>query len=230
MWPRMAPVWIQLGNLGQYADWQVALSTGPTVLPSVLRTLGTLAFLYLGYLGAIQHWKADRRSFTAFCILLLCGTLGVLVYLNLHAGPSFGYGILPADTVREARERDYFFVFGFWTWGLWAGIGAVAFAQRWSRPAWTGVLVALVPIVLNWRAVTRRGEPEESLPRAFATALLESTPQDGVLFVIGDNDSYPVWFLQRVRAHAPGRHRRHGASASDGLVSRRDRATTRSAR
>jgi hypothetical protein len=203
MWPRMAPLWVQLGNLGQYADWQVALSAGPTVLPSVLRTMGTVAFLYLGYLGAVVHWNADRRSWIALCTLFACGTLGVLVYLNLHAGPSIGYGIFPANTVREARERDYFYVFGFWVWGLWAGVGGIALARRWRRPAWSGVLIALVPIVMNWRAVTRRGEPEERLPRAFAEALLESTPRRGVLFVMGDNDSYPVWFLQRVHRTRP---------------------------
>jgi hypothetical protein len=203
MWPRMAPIWIQLGNLGQYADWQVALSAEPTVLPSVLRTLGTLAFLYLGYLGARVHWQSNRRSASALCILFLSGTLGVLVYLNLHTGPSLGYGILPANTVREARERDYFFVFGFWAWGLWAGIGAVELARRWSRPLWAGALIALIPIVMNWRAVTRRGEPEETLPRAFAQSLLESAPDSAVLFVMGDNDSYPVWFLQRVHHVRP---------------------------
>ena len=203
MWPRMAPVWVQLANLGQYADWQVALSAGPTVLPSIVRTLGTLLFLYLGYLGALAHWKSDRRTWIGLAALFLCGTLGVLVYLNLHAGPSIGYGILPANTVREARERDYFYVYGFWAWGLWAGIGAVALARRWSRPAWAGVALASIPIVMNWSAVTRRGEPEETLPRAFARALLGSTPPRGVLFVMGDNDSYPLWYEQRVHRLRP---------------------------
>jgi hypothetical protein len=55
LWPRQAPAWVQLGNLGQYADLQIALATGPTVLPSVLRTLATILFLYLGYLGAVIH-------------------------------------------------------------------------------------------------------------------------------------------------------------------------------
>lgn len=198
MWPRSAPVWVQLGNLGQYADWQAALSLGPTVLPSVLRTVFTGLFLVLGYHGAIAHWRADRRSFAGVLALFLCGTLGVLVYLNLHAGPSIAYGML-GDAVREARERDYFFVYGFWAWGMWAGMGAVSVARSMSRPAWAGVLVACLPIVLNWRAVTRRGEPEQSLPMALATAFLESTPPNGVLFVMGDNDSYPLWFAQQVR-------------------------------
>ena len=199
MWPREAPVWVQLANFGQYADWQIALSFGPTVLPSILRTLGTVIFVALGYRGATTLWRVDRRFSIATLALFLCGALGVLVYLNLHAGPSIGYGILPDNTVREARERDYFFVFAFWTWGLWAGIGAISMAARWSRPAWTGILVACLPIVLNWRAVTRRGEPEQSLPRALAEALLESAPRNAVLFVMGDNDSYPLWYAQQVR-------------------------------
>ena len=96
---------------------QVALSLGPTVLPSILRTAGTVLFLTLGYEGALTLWRTDRRVAVANLALFLCGSLGVLVYLNLHAGPSLGYGILPANTVREARERDYFFVFAFWAWG-----------------------------------------------------------------------------------------------------------------
>jgi hypothetical protein len=199
MWPREAPAWVQIGNLGQYADWQIALSFGPTVTPSLLRTLGTVFFLALGYIGATTLWRTDRRIGIAVLGLLLCGALGVVVYLNLHAGPSIGYGILPANTVREARERDYFFVFAFWAWGMCAGVGAVALASRISRPAWAGVLVAFLPVALNWRAVTRRGEPERSLPRTVAEALLESTPPNGVLFVLGDNDSYPLWYAQEVR-------------------------------
>jgi len=198
MWPRKAPAWVQIGNLGQYADWQIALSLGPTVLPSVLRSVSTVLFLVLGYQGSVAHWRADRRTWVGLAVLLLAGALGVLVYLNLHPGPSIGYGILPANVVREARERDYFFVFAFLAWGIWAGIGGVSVAQRMSRPAWAGAVVAFLPIVLNWRAVTRRGEPEQSLPRGLAEAILESTPRNGVLFVMGDNDSYPLWYAQQV--------------------------------
>ena len=198
IWPRQAAAWVQLGNLVQYADWQAALSFGPTVLPSPLRTLFTLLFVALGYAGALTHWRLDRRTFVGIALLLAAGLVGVLVYLNLHAGPSIGYGILPANAVREARERDYFFVFGFWAWGLWAGIGAVSAVMHIRRAPWTGALIAALPIVLNWRAVTRRGEPEESLPRTLAEALLESAPPNSVLFVIGDNDSYPLWYAQEI--------------------------------
>lgn len=199
LWPRMAPLWIQLANLGQYADWQVALSTGPTVLPSMLRSAATALFLWLGYVGAVWQWKADRRGWIGVAGLLACGTVGVMIYLNLHAGPSIGFPGLAADAMREARERDYFYVFGFWAWGIWAGIGAVALVKQWSRPPWAGVLLAALPLLLNWRAVSRRGNAEEWLPRRWAEALLEGTPRNGVLFVSGDNDTYPLWYLQEVQ-------------------------------
>jgi hypothetical protein len=199
IWPRKAPLWIQFGNLGQYADWQTALSLGPTVLPSVLRTAGTVLFVALGFHGARTQWRRAPRGFLGVAGLLACGAVGVLVYLNLHPGPSIGWGILPEGAPREARERDYFYVFAFWAWGIWAGIGAVALARRSGRPPWAGVALVCLPIALNWRAVTRRGEPDQSLPLTLATALLESAPRDAVLFVIGDNDSYPVWYAQQVK-------------------------------
>jgi len=198
MWPREAPIWLQVANLGQYFDWQVALSLGPTVMPSILRTLGTVLFLWLGWEGAFELWRRDRRAGMAMLLLFLCGAFGVLVYLNLHAGPSIGFGFLPAKIVREARERDYFFVFGFWAWGVWAGVGAVTQMTLWRRPAWTGAVLACLPIALNWRAVSRRAQPEAAIPHVFAQALLESAPQRAVLFVGGDNDTYPLWFAQQV--------------------------------
>ncbi|HEU4993974.1 MAG TPA: DUF2723 domain-containing protein [Gemmatimonadaceae bacterium] len=197
-WPREAPLWVQLGNFGQYADWQVALSLGPTVLPSIPRTLGTVLFVGLGVEGGTRLWHTDRRLALALLTLFLCGSLGVLVYLNLHAGPSIGYGFLPENVVREARERDYFFVFAFWPWGVWAGVGAVSLMQRLSRRTWPGVLLACLPIALNWQAVSRRHLPERALPRVAAEAFLESAPRNAVLFVVGDNDTYPLWFAQQV--------------------------------
>jgi hypothetical protein len=170
------------------------------VMPSLLRTAFTILFVYLGVQGAMLQWRRSRRAFLAVAGLFVCGALGVLVYLNLHPGPSIGWGILPPTTPREARERDYFFVFAFWAWGLWAGLGCIEVARRLSRPAWTGIAIACLPLALNWRAVTRRAQPERQLPIVFAEGLLRSTPQDGVLFVAGDNDSYPLWYAQEVRA------------------------------
>jgi len=62
----------------------------------------------------------------------------------------------------------------------------------------TGIAVAALPILLNWPVVTRRSEPEASLARETARQLLEPLPPRAVLFVEGDNDTYPLWFAQQV--------------------------------
>jgi hypothetical protein len=198
LFPRAAPLWLQIANWFEYADWQVALSLGPNPVPTIGRTAATLVFALLGLVGASAHRSADRRQWRALLLLLVCGSLGVVVYLNMRASPSFGWGILPASAIREARERDYFFVLGFWAWGLWAGYGAVSIAQRLRLRPLFGVIIAALPIALNWSAVTRRHQPEASLPRRFGEGLLLSAPPRAVLFVDGDNDTYPLWFLQRV--------------------------------
>lgn len=197
LFPRQAPVWLQLGNLFQYADWQVALGLAPTVEPSWRRTPVTVLFALLGVAGSLAHRRADRRSWRALLLLLACASVGVVLYLNLKAGPSFGHGVLPAGADREARERDYFFALAFWTWGLWAGMGAASLMGR-VAPAWAGLPLAALPLALNWSAVTRRREPEASLPRASVLALLASAPPRSVVLLAGDNDSYPLWYVQEV--------------------------------
>jgi hypothetical protein len=205
LWPRQAPIWLQFVNLLEYVDWQVALGLAPGVTPSVPRTMVSVIYIVLGAIGGAAHYHVDRRSWRGFAVLGLCGSLGVLAYLNLKAGPSIGYGILPDDAPHEPRERDYFFAFAFWTWGLWAGVGAVTLlrARMPSRRQFAmvaGVALAALPIILNWTAVTRRAEPDASIPADFARELLEAAPRDAILLVAGDNDTYPLWYLQQVRA------------------------------
>ena len=203
LWPRQGPIWVQVANLFQYADWQFALGVAPESTASIPRMAVSLAFVALGTLGAREHHRRDERSFRAMLVLLVGGSLGVAAYLNLKAGPSIGWGILPDSTPHEARERDYFFALAFWTWGLWAGLGAVAVAAGWFRPrraraaAAAGLAIAVLPALLNWRAMNRRREPDASAPSLVAGALLGSTPPNGVLLVWGDNDSYPLWEAQR---------------------------------
>jgi hypothetical protein len=197
LWPRRAPIWLQLANWFEYADWQWALRLAPGVVPNVWRVLATSLFAGLGFAGAAWHRRRDPRTWRAVLLLFVCGSLGVIVYLNLRAGRTFGWSFIPDDAAHEARDRDYFFTLGFWAWGIWAGMGAVALARRFAR-AWVGVGVAALPILLNWSVVDRRQEPDATLPRETARQLLEPLPPRAVLFVEGDNDTYPLWYAQQV--------------------------------
>lgn len=208
LWPRQAPWWLQLANLGEWADWQVALGLAPGAEPSWHRTPLTCAFALLGVYGSAWHRARDRRSWTAVLLLLGAGSVGVASYLNLKAGPSFGAGVLPDTAPHEARERDYFFVLGWWAWGTWAGMGAVAATARLTRgadrrtrpsaPA-VGVAVAALPLVLNWNAASRAGPPAARAAADYARAVLDNAPARAVLFANGDNDTYPLWQAQAAR-------------------------------
>lgn len=194
LWPRQAPVYLQLGNLIEYADWQVALGLAPDAPPSWLRTPFTILFFLLGVYGCVQHKKNSRETWRAMMFLFVCATLGLIAYLNLKAGPTYGFGVLPDSAPREARDRDYFFILAFVCWGLWAGLGAVkAFRNR-----WLGVVVAMLPVLLNWKAVDRS---RDNTARARAINLLSSAPKGAVLDVIGDNNTYPVWYMQQVEGY-----------------------------
>ena len=207
IWPRQAPVWLQLANWAEYADWQVALSLAPTVIPSLGRVLVTLAFAVLGIAGARWQRRVDRRSWRATALLFLCGSLGVLVYLNLKVGSSFAWPVVPNPAMHEARDRDYFFVLGFWAWGIWAGLGAMRLGHRLrlsgAAAQSAGIAVAALPLALNWTAVSRRAEPDARIPFAVASALLGPLPKNAVLIVGGDNDSYPLWYAQQVEHLRP---------------------------
>jgi len=215
LWPRMAPIWLQFGNMFQWADWQVAFGLHPHPTPSWLRTPLTVLWTGAGALGVQTLWQHERRVGRAMSLLIASGTLGVVCWLNMRAGPSYGAGVLAEGAIHEARERDYFFVLGFWAWGMLAGIGIATIAKRLGvRVASRGVArpvailltaaafaVAAVPVVANGPVMNRKREPLATLPRVFARLLLDAVPPNGVLFAAGDNDTFPLWYLQHVEAY-----------------------------
>ena len=209
LWPRQAPLWIQAANMLQYFDWQLALSLAPEPPLSIGRAAMSVGGVALGVIGARAHRRMDPRRWRAVFALLLAGSIGVMLYLNLKAGPSIGWGVLPDSAPHEPRERDYFFVLAFWAWAIWVAIGAREVAAAVARRAREAhvrarlevavvVVIAAMPVLLNWSVVERRSEPSASLPRRSAQAFLASAPKRAVLFVAGDNDSYPLWYLQHV--------------------------------
>ena len=202
LWPRQAPVWMQLGNLIQYLDWQFAMGLDASVGAAWLRTPWTVLYAALGLTGCVRHARDDRRSWLALMAVFGSATLGLVVYMNFKAGASYAWSFVPDPARHEVRERDYFFALGFFVWGAWAGYGAVRWAER-RTLTWVGVVLACLPIALNWRTANRRREPEASLARVAARAWLAPLPARGVLLTGGDNDSFPLWYLQLVEGVRP---------------------------
>jgi hypothetical protein len=209
----------QFINYLQYFDWQWARSLdGANTFFAFARLPFTLLFLLLGVYGAIRHYQADRISWIYFVTLFATVWIGLIIYLNFKYGysvaasvdPGTGQPLAVPRAWREVRERDYFFVVSFSQWGLWAGIGLAATWQRLAQYA-AGqtpglslghyrrvspiLLLALVPLMLNWKYASRAGD---YAARDWAYNLLMSVEPYGVVFTNGDNDTFPLWYLQEV--------------------------------
>lgn len=201
----LAIVWLQIQNYLLYFDWQWAKGlTGASPATSPLRLLVTIAAMVTGIRGFLAQRRFDRSGWWLLLTVFLVTGAGLLVYMNFRPGFSQGYDRFPDFSMHEVRERDYFFVVSFIVWGLWVGIGLASFARwilergRGLVPAGAVLCAALVPLVLNWTAATRQG-PDGRLAADFAYDLLNSVPPYGVLFVYGDNDTFPVWWAQEVQ-------------------------------
>ncbi|MGH7483204.1 MAG: hypothetical protein ACRELV_13710, partial [Longimicrobiales bacterium] len=197
----------QIGHYLQYFDWQWARSVAGNVsFFGGLRPVFTVGFTLLGLYGAYTNWKRDRATAAFMAILFATLSLGLVIYLNFRYG--YTYPVDAGQEMREVRERDYFFIVGFSVWGVWAGIGLTAVWQRLAEDlrgrlapgrayAVTApvLAVALIPLVLNWTWASRRGDYSA---RDWAYNVLQSVEPYGVLFTNGDNDTFPLWYLQEV--------------------------------
>lgn len=200
---RQAPLSAQVGNYFQYFNWQWART-----LPPAARMFVTLGFMGLGLVGLWRHWKGDPDSFWYFATLLVTVTIVLIYYLNFKYGYSMAVDIPPEG--REVRERDYFFIVSFNLWGLYAGMGLVSAWESLARrmaesrnvPLMAGLRgaspilgIALLPLVLNYPLANRRGD---YAARDWAYNMLQSVEPYGILFTNGDNDTFPLWYLQEV--------------------------------
>ena len=191
----------QFAMFWQYFDWQWART-----LPIGVRGLVTMLFLAFGIVGLVRHARGDMDSFVYFATFLATITVLLIFYLNFKYGYST-YGDIPLDR-REVRERDYFYVFSFNVWGLYAGMG-IATVWKWvgDRFAAPGdptrglrlaspiLSIAFLPLIFNFALADRRGDYSA---RDWAWNILQSIEPYGVVFTNGDNDTFPLWYLQEV--------------------------------
>ena len=203
----LAILGIQFTDYIVYFTWQWAKSLanwGRLVFTVVYVGLA-LVYAALGVGGLLAQRRVDRAGWWLLMGLFLVTGPGLVIYMNFRPGFGRWFESYPAASAHEVRERDYFFVVSFIVWGIWAGMGLVVIARgllRRSGPirrlAPAALLVALMPVLLNWTAASRRHGPDTHLAADFAYDLLNTVPPYGVLFTYGDNDTFPLWWAQEV--------------------------------
>src|SRR5260370_17529584 len=165
-----------------------------------------IGFVTLGSLGFVFTRRWDAGLACLLGALWLVTGVGLVIYMNFKAGFSMYWDRYPTIEQHEVRERDYFFVVSFQVWGIFTALGLVRLVRRLSErlPAATkwgialAAVVTLLPLGGNFTAASRRHGADATVARDFAYNLLQSVEPYGVLFGFGDNDTFPVWYLQEV--------------------------------
>lgn len=149
----------------------------------------------LGIIGIGYHAYRDQKSFYVLLILFLFTGLALKIYLN--------------ERPFEPRERDYALVGSFYVFAIWIGLGVYAiydWVKKYLQPKVAGPAVIAVsllaaPVLMaaqNWDDHDRSGR---YTARAMAMAYLSSCEPNAILFTIGDNDTFPLWYMQEIEGY-----------------------------
>jgi tetratricopeptide (TPR) repeat protein len=157
--------------------------------------------LALGLWGIVANYVRDRKSWVVTFTVLALNSIGLIVFLNF------------SDS--EVRERDYFYGGAFYYFSIFIGIGATALialvadeAKARSRDAlkWAAVvaavlvILAILPARYQWFSHDRS---KDYIPRDYAYNILAGLEPDAIIFTNGDNDTYPLWYIQMVEGFRP---------------------------
>jgi len=162
-----------------------------------------LPFL-LGLFGMYISLRSSFRNGFLLAAIFLISSVGLILYLNFADGTR-------GDQL-EVRDRDYFFTPAFLYFAILIGLGLSVFLARlpaWCKnrlpalPAyliWTAALIIslLLPVdtlTYHYRTHDRTGD---FMPPDYAYNILNSCDENGILFTNGDNDTFPLWYLQEV--------------------------------
>jgi len=149
--------------------------------------------LLIGLFGFLYHFRNDwKRAFSILALFILTG-LAIIFYLN--------------QTPYEPRERDYAYVGSFFAFTIWIGLGLTGIVELIKDAvgnskqvlfASLGVLFLAVPGWMLAENYHSNDRSERYVARDYAYNLLNSLEENAIVFTNGDNDTFPLWYLQEV--------------------------------
>ena len=170
-----------------------------TNLPKSMQNSGRTAFFFLplilGLVGLFYHIKKNiKDSWVVFLLFFMTG-LAIVIYLN--------------QTPFQPRERDYAYAGSFYAFSIWIGIGVLGVMELLQKIMKNKMAVAIVAFVLCLSVPTvMAASGWEGHNRSNKTAALDwgknylkNLPENAVIFTRGDNDTFPLWYVQEVEGY-----------------------------
>ncbi len=151
--------------------------------------------LILGLIGLFFLFNKDKNLFWILLVFFLFTGVAIQVYTNVRPF--------------EPRERDYSVVGSFYVFAIWIGFGVYAIydsvkkylAPKLTAPIVTIACLILVPGILianNWDDHDRS---DKYTARSMAKKYLDSCAENAILFSIGDNDTFALWYAQEIEGY-----------------------------
>ncbi|MDX1285843.1 MAG: hypothetical protein R3182_12560, partial [Draconibacterium sp.] len=156
-----------------------------------------LLFGLIGLFYQYNQGKKGKESFAVTMMLFVFTGIAIVVYLNQYP--------------YQPRERDYAYAGSFYAFAIWIGLSVPALFSIVQKVIKgnagailsTLIVLALVPGILaseNWDDHDRSNR---YMARDYAINYLESCAPNAILFTYGDNDTFPLWYVQEVEGVRP---------------------------
>lgn len=153
-----------------------------------------LPFL-LGLLGLVFQFNKDNKDGAIVALLFFFTGIAIVLYLNQYP--------------LQPRERDYAYAASFYAFAIWIGLGVYALYDMLSSKKSSGIAaigVSLMTLLAvpglmakeNWDDHSRA---DRYTGRDFAKNYLDSCEPNAILFTNGDNDTFPLWYVQEVEEY-----------------------------
>ena len=169
--------------------------------PSITENTGYNRFFFLplilGLFGAIWHFRKSEKDAGVVGLLFFFTGIAIVLYLNQNP--------------LQPRERDYAYAGSYYAFTIWIGLGVAAIADLLKRkinPSTAGIVATVIgllvaPVIMAKEGWDDHNRSEKTTARDFAIDYLESCAPNAILFTYGDNDTYPLWYVQEVEGVRP---------------------------
>ena len=150
----------------------------------------------LGLIGFVFLFKENFKVLWPILLLFLFTGIALKFYLN--------------ERIFEPRERDYALVGSFYAYSIFIGFSFLAIFQFLNKYIKENssilisfLLVVTCPILLSYNNWDDHDRSKRYTAQTLAKAYLDSIDEDkqAMIFTIGDNDTFALWYAQEIENH-----------------------------